>query len=103
MDKRYVYTNSMFNPKSRSIVLCVLCKKSLNNALPLPNPFVTIGGRIVEILVRCNTKNSTAIQLLRQRNDVKVKETDLPIVPVDTWIHTSSTSLEGPVAFHEEL
>ena len=48
-------------------------------------------------------KDTTTFQFLRQWNDVKVKEPDLALVPIDTWIRSSSAGSVCRVALSEQI
>lgn len=48
-------------------------------------------------------ENTTTFQLLCKRNDIEVEESNLALIPVDTWICISSTRDVCFVGFSEQV
>src|SRR5210317_1886603 len=92
-------TKILFVPLS----LVIVFQKCSNQSFTLSDPFVAIGHGIVEILLGAHTKDAAVVQLLCQRDHIKVKESDLALVPIDARIHTRTTCLVRSIAFHEKL
>ena len=57
---------------------------------------------VVEILITGDTKHATIFQLFGQRENVKIKKSDLPLVPIERWISRRPPNTVRLVAFLEE-
>mmetsp|Transcript_9588 Transcript_9588/g.17474 ORF Transcript_9588/g.17474 Transcript_9588/m.17474 type:complete len:614 (-) Transcript_9588:726-2567(-) len=73
-----------------------------NHLLPPLFPFLTVLLGIRQVLITGYTKHTTILQLLCQRNNVKVKETNLTLVPCLGRILLCSAIQIGLVTFHKE-
>jgi hypothetical protein len=65
-------------------------------------PFFSVLYSIIQVFRGTDTKNPTFLQLLRQWNDIEVKEALFTLIPVLTRVLLRSSFPESPVAFLEE-
>jgi hypothetical protein len=80
----------------------VFHKVPLHNFFPLSFPFFSVGLRIIQAFITRYTKDAAILQFLGERNDVKVKESDFPLVPALGGISCRSSGLINGIAFVEE-
>mmetsp|Transcript_22212 Transcript_22212/g.61854 ORF Transcript_22212/g.61854 Transcript_22212/m.61854 type:complete len:372 (-) Transcript_22212:2626-3741(-) len=93
-----------------SIVIIAVCGSSrlvlpqiaFHDGWALHLPFLSIGLRVVQVLIGRHTEDAALSQLIRQRDDVEVEEPDLALVPTDGWIFVLVTIQIGLVALEEE-
>lgn len=73
-----------------------------NHFLATALPFFAVGEGVIEIFVARLAKDPTILELLGQRNNVKVKESNFALVPIEGRIGGCATRLERSVAFPVE-
>jgi hypothetical protein len=73
-----------------------------HNLFPFSHPFFPIRLGIGQVFVTTNTKAATTCQFFGQWNDVKIKKTNLSLVPTQGWIRVGTAGLEGTVQFKKE-
>jgi hypothetical protein len=74
----------------------------LHNLFPFSHPFFPVGLGIGQVFVTADPKAATTFQFFGQRNDVKIKKTNLSLVPTKRRIHTGTTGLVGTIQFTKE-
>jgi len=74
----------------------------LNNFLSPILPLLSVFDGIVQVFITGNTKDTTPFQLFGQRNDIKIKEGNFSLVPIEGWISICTPFLECLVTFPKE-